>query len=527
VAGDLYSIGIDLANVWSAPAGGRILRTVGWGTRVTVLDATSKPVPVQTRVFRERDDGTVTWTSQTGYVRLDGRSFASVFRPPQTDVLRVDFVDVQQGDAAVVETPSGRVMLIDGGDNQLFARYLATRYRSETAGTSKVDPFDVAAIVVTHGDADHFAGLAEIQESETYPTSYPGGVRKRLFIRPHLVVHNGLVKRPGKVPEGDKFGHTVTVGGDRFVVDLVDDLTALDDAEMNVPFRHWKATLRRYQERYPGTPIQIQRLDRGMPSPFADLAADGLTFEILGPTTHDVPDGAATRRGLPFLHAPSTTVALEDLAPSSALSASHTINGHSIVFRMTYGGVRFLFTGDLTAEAAATLLGLPDVAGEPAARAEVFKVPHHGSADYATALLKAISPVVSVISSGDESEGKEYIHPRANLLGSLGRFSRTDRPAIFCTELSAFFAVKGWIDPEYHALTAEGEKVVKRRKRPVVDPADGPYFVFTREAWGTIHIRTDGYRFLAWADSAKDGLKEPYAFTITDGAVKASGITKV
>ena len=47
-------------------------------------------------------------------------------------VLKVNFVDVQQGDGAVIETPDGKVMLIDGGDNQLFARYLAGRFRGTT-----------------------------------------------------------------------------------------------------------------------------------------------------------------------------------------------------------------------------------------------------------------------------------------------------------------------------------------------------------------------------------------------------------
>lgn len=111
-------------------------------------------------------------------------------------------------------------------------------------------------------------------------------------------------------------------------------------------------------------------------------------------------------------------------------------------------------------------------------------MPHHGTADYSKRFIKAVRPVVSVISAGDEHVGKEYIHPRANLVGSLGRFSRVDRPAIFCTELSAFFAVKGWVDPKDHQLTSEGEKVVNGRKRPVVDPKDGPFFLFTREAGG-------------------------------------------
>jgi hypothetical protein len=38
-------------------------------------------------------------------------------------VLQVAFVDVQQGDGALVQTPSGKMITIDGGENQLFARF--------------------------------------------------------------------------------------------------------------------------------------------------------------------------------------------------------------------------------------------------------------------------------------------------------------------------------------------------------------------------------------------------------------------
>jgi beta-lactamase superfamily II metal-dependent hydrolase len=37
------------------------------------------------------------------------------------------------------------------------------------------------------------------------------------------------------------------------------------------------------------------------------------------------------------------------------LSASHTINGHSVVLRLTYGNVRCFFGGDLNAEAMSLL----------------------------------------------------------------------------------------------------------------------------------------------------------------------------
>ena len=47
-------------------------------------------------------------------------------------------------------------------------------------------------------------------------------------------------------------------------------------------------------------------------------------------------------------------------------------------------------------------------------------MPHHGSADFSGAFLQAVSPVVSVVSSGDDTARKEFIHPRATLVGALG-----------------------------------------------------------------------------------------------------------
>ena len=57
----------------------------------------------------------------------------------------------------VVWTPKGRLITIDGGDNPLFARFLAARFR----GSSYQARQEIDAMVVTHGDADHFSGLVE------------------------------------------------------------------------------------------------------------------------------------------------------------------------------------------------------------------------------------------------------------------------------------------------------------------------------------------------------------------------------
>lgn len=123
-------------------------------------------------------------------------------------------------------------------------------------------------------------------------------------------------------------------------------------------------------------------------------------------------------------------------------SASHSINGHSIVLRLSYGGFSFLFSGDLNEEAG-RFLAREHNRGSLNLRSEVFKVPHHGSADFSYALIQALSPIVSVVSSGDESARKEYIHLRATLMGALDKWSRVPEPLIFATELVAFFEVEG------------------------------------------------------------------------------------
>lgn len=76
--------------------------------------------------------------------------------------LRVTFLDVGQGDSAILETPSGKVMVIDtggltqdGGDegDRVVAPFL--RYR----GINRID-----ALVLSHADADHTGGAHTLLE---------------------------------------------------------------------------------------------------------------------------------------------------------------------------------------------------------------------------------------------------------------------------------------------------------------------------------------------------------------------------
>lgn len=391
-------------------------------------------------------------------------------------VLKFTLVDVQQGDGIVLETPSGKVMLIDGGDNQLFARYLAARFR----GSSKTDPLPVEAIVVTHGDADHHAGLNYIRKSEAFDDTK---AYKRLFIAPKRFFHNGLVKAPnGGRSETEFFGKTGEKAGRKYAVELVDDLLGGNLPPMNKYFKALQATLKAWRTRVP-TGLQCHRVEAGQNSTF-DFLEDGLQVEVLGPITETV-DG---HPALPFLHEPSKAVPGE---LTNRYSASHTINGHSIALRIVCGNVRLLLCGDLNEEAMKRLM---DRFGPSALAAEVVKVPHHGSADFDFDALKRMNAICWLISSGDESSAKEYIHPRATLMGALGMAtSRPSPPLVLCTELAAFFEVRGYSKP-----TGGGKE----------------YFGFERTEFGIVHVRTDGERLLIFTHSGKKGLKEAYRYRV-------------
>src|SRR5688500_16397152 len=145
-----------------------------WGDAVEVLSETSTRRHVKVHGLKGVVD--------EGFIAKDAKLRS-------TPILRLSMVDVQQGDGLILDTPSGKVIFIDAGENKLFCRHAAARYQ----GTSPANPLVVDAVVVTHGDADHFAGLNEFSKSETHDET-----RKRIFMTARRVYHNGLVKRPDK-----------------------------------------------------------------------------------------------------------------------------------------------------------------------------------------------------------------------------------------------------------------------------------------------------------------------------------------
>jgi hypothetical protein len=297
----------------------------------------------------------------------------------------------------------------------------------------------------------------------------------------------------------------------------------------NAPFKLWCEALTFWEKR---GPITVKRVAQGMDeNALFGFLGPQFKVELLGPFTSTVSVAGQPKEALPFLHAPpkSALIHLENGTTSGGFSDSHTINGHSLAFRLTFGNVRFNFTGDLNQESMALMrqrISLDKL------EAEILKAPHHGSAEFDFGALKAMKPVVSLISSGDESAQKEFIHPRATLVSALGKVSRGDTGLVLCTELVAFFELRDYsherprIAKFYDgdlAITREDlRKFYKANPRAPQDERALPsYLGFERTNFGIIHVRTDGERVLVFTHSGKQGLREAYRFTVaTNHAVQ-------
>ncbi|HEY0762941.1 MAG TPA: DNA internalization-related competence protein ComEC/Rec2 [Pyrinomonadaceae bacterium] len=103
--------------------------------------------------------------------------------------LRVDFLDVGQGDSALITMPDGTTLLVDGGGNTTeAARRIGETVVSEYLwwrGLSQID-----YVLATHADADHIDGLND--------------VLRNFSVRAALIA-----RRPADDPEFQKFSQTL------------------------------------------------------------------------------------------------------------------------------------------------------------------------------------------------------------------------------------------------------------------------------------------------------------------------------
>lgn len=117
------------------------------------------------------------WPIVISLVVTIGLGFTITFHPfsaPQPDgQLKIDFLDVGQGDSALVTFPDGQTMLVDAGgqanyrdddndfepDRRRIGESVVSEFLWEK-GYSRVD-----YLVATHADADHIQGLSDVAEN--------------------------------------------------------------------------------------------------------------------------------------------------------------------------------------------------------------------------------------------------------------------------------------------------------------------------------------------------------------------------
>jgi len=385
-------------------------------------------------------------------------------------VLEIIFVDIGQGDGCLVVTPDDKHIVVDAGSGDNMYRFLRWRY-----GQFKKD-FAFEAAIISHSDLDHYGGFA------------------RLFAEPKLhfrnVYTNGLMERDSEKATGT-LGPVRKNGARAFIDALVTDTAGLRkfvSKASNVGKKKYPTMLKQALDNGKFDMFQMLSVNDGhLPGYGPD---NKVTIEVLGPVT-DTLDGKPALRWFG--------------------DVGKTKNGHSVVLKLRYGSISVLLGGDLNIPSETLLLehhsggALPKGEEDRMAVArkvrKTFQVDfakscHHGSADFSRTFLAAVNPLATIISSGDD---EPYSHPRADTLGTIGKYSRGTRPLIFSTELARSAperikhpsALRKLVD-ELMKASAEAGTAAEKKKLEVKADKFKKQLDRSVATYGAINLRTDG-----------------------------------
>ena len=419
--------------------------------------------------------------NRSGWVRQDNLQ--------ENRILEVNFVDVGQGDGAHIQTPDDKALVVDAGEADNMYRFLRWRFGRFARA------FKFENMVISHPDKDHYFGFKPLFEHTK--------------VKIGSIFHNGIIEQVtggksslGKTekPAGAKKQHITGIVKTRDELKVITNSKTKRGKRLFPNMLHTAETSGRVDD-IAGV---FASEDLASPAYLPGFAPDndrGMAIKILGPIPTTLSNG---KPGLP-----------------SFGGTGKTKNGHSVVLQIEIGDVKIQLGGDLNEPSQDYLLekytGLKHPpknteaeiemveAARPFFEADVTKACHHGSPDVSTTFMRAVNPIATIVSSGDD---EPHGHPRPDTLGIIGKHGRGARPLIFSTELARstkeIIKHPNVVRKELRATLAANEAVLNDPASKTADKKKAEAAIqkalktIERSVanYGMINVRTDGKNIL-------------------------------
>ncbi|MGN6439917.1 MAG: ComEC/Rec2 family competence protein [Agriterribacter sp.] len=311
----------------------------------------------------------------------------------ETMGIKIFYLDVGQGDGILIEAGPLRI-LIDAGPAAHMHNYLTKWQYTYLLNAGK--PVHIDYLFISHFDTDHYKGCISLLNDDrfTFGTIYHPGILK-------------FAERNN--PYNTTLGNTFKENGVTWLTKVFDDLLTMNEpASFNRDVTNFVEAILKAKAQ--GRLLATKRLQAKEVPLSTTIEGKRLSIEALAPFTETVNN----ERCFVYWN-----------------DESKTTNGHSIVLKLTFGNRNFLFCGDLNSRSEEYIMS--KYGQENPFRTDVAKSCHHGSSDFTEAFMQQVQPFATVISSGDN---ETYAHPRADAIGSAGKYARGLRPLVYSTELA-------------------------------------------------------------------------------------------
>jgi beta-lactamase superfamily II metal-dependent hydrolase len=307
--------------------------------------------------------------------------------------LKIFYLDVGQGDGALIEVGNLRILIDAGPAGNMYSYLTKWQYTYLLNFNKKVH---IDYVFISHFDTDHYKGIIKILEDKrfTFGTIHHAGILK--FAAAGNPYNTGL-------------GNTIESNVVKYLSKIFDNLlTANEPAKFNRDVSNFMDALLAANTQ--GRVTKVKRLNAGDVAVSKTIEGQNFSIDVLGPFTEKINNKHN------YVYWSDDGV---------------TINGHSLVVKITFGTRTFLFGGDLNSKSENYLLQKHGQINP--FEVDVAKSCHHGSSDFTEKFMQQVNPYATVISSGD-NEG--FSHPRADAIGCAGKYSRGTRPLVYSTELA-------------------------------------------------------------------------------------------